>query len=216
MNNIQPASLTRQTASPVVKTPVTSEFIGDSILSLRIAKTDTTGTPAGAFPVPLFGSIHEESNYGSIQQDVPSGYSLTVTDSSNGNKVFTYSDGTNEIELTVSSTTLPYRSILRALNRDAIKVSTTKLIVSPTNQATAQFSERLTMFFKSIFGGVKSNEIEIDVNTKASDFRENIVVIPQEIKIDAENGIVVYFNSNADLLNFNFGTSNYVLGRNNL
>jgi hypothetical protein len=209
-------SLIRETQNNVVKVPVTSQFAGDSILSLRLTKKATAGEPSGAFPIPLFGAIHEKADYTTFAQDIPAGYGLTLNRNSDGSVDFDYSDGTNEITITVSSSTLPYRSILAALLEDFIKVSTTRMTVSPSSKAADQFSEKMVMAYKSIFGGSKSNEIEVDINQKPDNFRDNIIDIPQTLNIDKNSAIIAYFNAGTDTINFNFTTSNYSIGKNNL
>jgi hypothetical protein len=209
-------SLIRETQNNVVKVPVTSQFAGDSILSLRLTKKATAGAPSGAFPIPLFGAIHEKADYTTFAQDIPAGYALTLNRNSDGSVDFDYSDGTNEITITVSSSTLPYRSILAALLEDFIKVSTTRMTVSPSTKAADQFSEKMVMAYKSIFGGSKSNEIEVDINQKPDNFRDNIIDIPQTLNIDKNSAIIAYFNAETETINFNFTTSNYSIGKNNL
>jgi hypothetical protein len=209
-------SLIRETQNNVVKVPVTSQFAGDSILSLRLTKKATAGAPSGAFPIPLFGAIHEKADYTTFAQDIPAGYALTLNRNSDGSVDFDYSDGTNEITITVSSSTLPYRSILAALLEDFIKVSTTRMTVSPSTKAADQFSEKMVMAYKSIFGGSKSNEIEVDINQKPDNFRDNIIDIPQTLNVDKNSAIIAYFNAGTDTINFNFTTSNYSIGKNNL
>jgi len=216
MRKNTPTSLIRETQNNVVKVPVTSQFAGDSILSLRLTKKATAGAPSGAFPIPLFGAIHEKADYSTFAQDIPAGYALTLNRNSDGSVDFEYGDGANEITITVSSSTLPYRSILAALLEDFIKVSTTRMTVSPSTKAADQFSEKMVMAYKSIFGGSKSNEIEVDINQKPDNFRDNIIDIPQTLNIDKNSAIIAYFNAGTDTINFNFTTSNYSIGKNNL
>lgn len=215
-----PSSLSRVGSNPVVKTPPTSQFAGDSILSLKIKKTSTNGSPIGAFPVPLFASIHSQSQYSAIQQRLPSGYTLTsVVNTADGNRTITYGDGgaTNVIELTISSNTLPYTSIVAALLYSVIKASVTKLTVSADEADLAsQFNEDIDLFNKSIFGGAKTNSVQVGINAKPSDFRKDMLNITQPIKMGPEDGIIVYFNAESNELNFDFATSNYVIGKNNL
>jgi len=210
-------SLIRETQNNVVKVPVTSQFAGDSILSLRLTKKATAGAPSGAFPIPLFGSIHEKADYSAFAQDIPAGYSLTsITRNSNGSIDYLYGNGTDTITIGVQSSTLPYASILAALLQDFIKVSNTRMTVSPAANAPDQFSEKMVMAYKSIFGGSKSNEIEVDINQKPDNFRDNIIDIPQTLNVDKNSAIIAYFNADTDTINYNFTTSNYSIGKNNL
>lgn len=223
MNNIVDNSLTsrlRRSDNYTVKTPITSSFAGDSILSLSIERTTGAAQPTSvAFPIPLFGSMHEVSNYNAFQQNIPSGYTFEgVDDLSNGDKVFKFEQtaGSTDIHFTVKSATLAYRSILIALLQDFVKVSATRLTVIPSSNAEMQFAENIVVASKSVFGGLKSNTLEVDINQRPENNIINIIDIPQEFKLDKNGVLIVYVNGATTKMSFNFATSNYKLGQNNL
>ena len=207
--NMSPTRTTVNNPKSVVPASIKAPFAGDAILNLKLT-TDVTGTVSESlsFPVPVFGVILRASDYQEIIKNVPTGFTLAVSESSNG-LVFTYTNGANALAITVSSSTMNYKSLLQATLTNYMRFNTIRASVSPSTAADNQFAEKFETFQKSVFGGVKSNSIDVDVNKTPDQNQPNIVDIVTPITIDGERGIVVNINSGTSSYNLNCATSQY-------
>ena len=197
-------------SATAVKTPIGSPFKGDSSIQLSITRTTNTASPSGNFPIPLGAAAHENSDYVELLDNIPADYDLTVTDSA-GNKTFSYSDGTNVIAYTVSSSTTAYRSMLQRLLSAKIKVGVTRLAVTPTTNAAVQFSANGQVVSENIFGKSDSNPLDFDLAQRPNNFQNAIIEVSQTYELSADAGILLFLNQDTTTLNVTFASSNYVL-----
>lgn len=210
MSALSPTGALRDSESSAIKKPLGSSFLGDAILNIKISVATTGTIPSNlSFPVYLFGAVHFASNYKDVLQSSPSDYALTVSTVNGGDVAFSYDFDALNLTATVSSSTLAYKSILDATLTDFMKTNAIRASVTPSANADAQFSEPFVTFEKSIFGGVKENSIDVDINKSPENFQANIVDIVESIQIDGKRGIAVNVNSATTQYNLNIGTSQY-------
>lgn len=214
MRDMRQMSATRTTVdSPknIVPTALKSQFAGDAILNLRI----TTSIQSGTFPTPLsfpvvvFGVTAYQSQYQEILKNIPAGYNLNVY-LTQGDLVFNYSNaGGDSVNFTITSSTMKYASLLYATTVNFMRFNTIRAVVSPAAAADIQFSENFETFQKSVFGGVKSNSIDVDINKTPDQNQTNIVDIVSPITIDSERGILLNMSTDTTSYILNCATSQY-------
>jgi len=202
---------TKNVQQPIIKAPLTSKFAGDSSFNIKIVASDTA-SPEGSFPVVLFASAHEASDYVSLLKNIPSGYTLVISETANsGNKVFTYTSGGNVRSLTVSSNTAPYTTILSSMLVNRVGVTTTRIAVTPSTNAAAQYGEAFEVVSQNIFGKTNNNPIDIELAQDPQNFQTNIIEVNQAYEINQNQGILLFVEDSTTQLNITMTTSNYAL-----
>lgn len=174
---------------------------------------ERSGTNFGKLPFAILGANALASGYQSIIP-VPNGLTLSVTSgltaADYAETVLTYSDGTNEDVITVSSSTIQYPELLESSKSDLIQYSGIKMVLSSAMD-TSQFNERVLFLSSSIFGNKKENPTSPSAYVSKNQNQSNQVDLPLTGDIDKNSAIVSNFGIQAGIISFNFYVTQFAL-----
>ncbi len=153
------------------------------------------GIPGTDMPFILFSPVFKVSDYATLLPPLPSGIAVSIS-KVGSDIIFTYTSGVDAVQLTVSSTTTPYTSIVEALLTDRMKVFKTRESISD-NTILSQVALPLSISNGSLFGGQAFNKLSA-VATKGPDqYQNGIIDFDSEFPLDKYRPVQGFISKSA-------------------
>lgn len=160
-----------------------------------IVITRATANIPLALPVPIFGAIDSESGFiQSLGSALPAGVSVDVDFGVNNGKadslLLTYTQGANVDGISITCNTIPYPSLLKAMQTDILSIEKIRYLLSD-NTKTNQYSQTHEVVRASMFG--KADRNLFDVSTFVSPLQQQLGIVDVDVNIavDKESAIVL-------------------------
>ena len=145
-------------------------------------------------PVPLFGVLDQESDWTeTMASNLPPGVTYTVTRALDKKSLdFDFALGAAHDIINVSCNQVPYVNLLIAGLDSVFKMQQNKLEISDVTK-TAQFSQAILIFNRSMFGHVENDSITPSQYKTDLQNQNDIRVINQILDIDKQRSLLVRF-----------------------
>ena len=154
-------------------------------------------------PVPLFGVLDQESDWvETMSNNLPIGVTYTVARTTDRKGLeFDFALGAAHDIITVRCNQVPYVNLLIAGLDSVFKMQQNKLEISDVTK-TAQFSQSILIFNRSMFGHVENDSITPSQYKTDLQNQNDIRIINQILDIDKQRSLLVRFIPAAMTLTF--------------
>lgn len=160
-----------------------------------------TAAIAAPLPVVIFGAQDAASEYRNrVAKNLPAGVTLVgVRYGSNGvdaapfaaaadRLVLAYTDGANTDTVEVTSSMLPYPSLLQSMSVDLLRISRLRYQLSDSAQQT-QYQQAMELAVNNMFGRSSSNQLSPSSFLDPRQFQAGVRDIDGQYDVDKETGI---------------------------